>query len=108
MSTVIQTQIAAIQARIDALAPEASSEDVVMLAKAVEAVAGQATVFDVLRSGEDAKTQLAAQAHSHSATLAQTTTASLSTLAQAEQAAIDQVSATGHTLANVHAIALVF
>ena len=56
----LQTQIEAIQARIDALAPDASSEDIVMLAKAVEAVGGQTTVFDVLATAAEQQDQLLA------------------------------------------------
>ena len=44
----LQTQVNAIQTRIDTLAPSATPEDIVMLVKAVEAVGGQATVFDVI------------------------------------------------------------
>ena len=57
MDSTLKTQVQAIQARLAAVAPDASAEDLVMLAKAVEAVGGRATVFDVLDAGEDARKQ---------------------------------------------------
>ena len=58
ISTQLQAQIDAIQTRIDTLAPSATPEDIVMLAKAVEAVGGQATVFDVIETGQLQKAEL--------------------------------------------------
>ncbi len=62
ISTQLQAQIDAIQTRIDTLAPSATPEDIVMLAKAVEAVGGQATVFDVIDTGQLQKAELIATA----------------------------------------------
>lgn len=108
MSTVIQTQIAAIQARIDALAPEASSEDVVMLAKAVEAVAGQATVFDLIETASAEREQISVAG---AAQQDQLTTAGIDAL-DAINAARDQVTAhvqaQGITRADLHATLLSF
>ncbi len=59
ISTQLQAQIDAIQTRIDALAPTATPEDIVMLAKAIEAISGQATVFDVIAYGDAQKSALA-------------------------------------------------
>lgn len=53
VSLALQTQISAIKARIDAVAASATPEDIVMLAKAIEAIGGQATVFDVMAAGDD-------------------------------------------------------
>lgn len=61
MDNNLKTQVQAIQARLAAVAPDASAEDLVMLAKAVEAIGGRATVFDVMDAGEDAR-QLAVSA----------------------------------------------
>lgn len=61
-ATALKNQIEAVKARIDAVAPTATPEDVVMLAKAIEAVGGQATVFDVMEAGAEQKTALAATA----------------------------------------------
>ena len=72
ISTALQNQIEAIQARIDAIMPEASPEDVVMLAKAVEAVGGQATVFDVIETGETEKAEVVALADAKKAELVTT------------------------------------
>lgn len=58
ISTALKNQVEAIQSQIDTLAPSASAEDVVMLAKAVEAVGGQATVFDVMETGEVTKGEI--------------------------------------------------
>lgn len=77
MEATLKTQIRAIQARMDAVAPDASPEDIVMLAKAVEAVGGRATVFDVLEAGENA----AASA--------------LADIGEAGRAALDEVHAAG-------------
>ena len=67
ISTQLQAQIDAIQTRIDTLAPSATPEDIVMLAKAVEAVGGQATVFDVIGTGEIKKAELVTTADLKSA-----------------------------------------
>ena len=58
VTLALQTQIAALQSRIDAVAANASAEDVVMLAKAIEAISGQATVFDVIDYGDAQKNAL--------------------------------------------------
>lgn len=108
IATPLQTQVQALQARIESLAPSATPEDVVMLAKAVEAVAGQATVFDVLRSGEAARTQLNEDTVSHRQSLQSLTRDGLVHIQDAQQAAVDTVLAAGYTLANLHAISLVF
>lgn len=54
MDASLRTQIRAMQSRIDSVAATATPEDIVMLAKGMEAVAGQATVFDILEAGEEA------------------------------------------------------
>ncbi len=59
VTPALQTQIAALQSRIDAVSANASPEDVVMLAKAIEAISGQATVFDVIAYGDTQKSALA-------------------------------------------------
>ena len=53
----LRNQIEAIKKRIDAVAPTASPEDVVMLAKSIEAIGGQATVFDVMDAGVSARNE---------------------------------------------------
>lgn len=53
VALAMQTQIAAIKARIDAITPTATPEDIVMLSKAVEAISGQCSVFDVMQVGAD-------------------------------------------------------
>lgn len=77
MESTLKTQIRAMQARIDAVAPDASPEDIVMLAKAVEAVSGRATVFDVLDAGGEA------------------TASALVDIEVARKAALDEVHAAG-------------
>ena len=72
ITTQLQTQIEAVQARIDALAPTATAEDIVMMAKAVEAVGGQATVFDVIETGETKKAEVVALADAKKAELVTT------------------------------------
>lgn len=54
MDASLRTQIRAMQSRIDSVTATATPEDIVMLAKGMEAVAGQATVFDILDAGEEA------------------------------------------------------
>lgn len=54
MDASLRTQIRALQSRIDSVTETATPEDIVMLAKGMEAVAGQATVFDILDAGEEA------------------------------------------------------
>ena len=82
ISTALQNQIEAIQARIDTIMPEASPEDVVMLAKAVEAVGGQATVFDVIDTGQQQKADLIATADLKSAEVVATGDAQVDRVAQ--------------------------
>ncbi len=77
ISTPLQPQVQAIQARIESLAPSATPEDVVMLAKAIEAVGGQANVFDLIATAE---------AHKSAATTA---------IADAKTAALAEVMAAG-------------
>lgn len=50
----MKTQIAALQSRIGDVTAAATPEDLVMLAKAIESVSGQATVFDILDAGTEA------------------------------------------------------
>ncbi len=82
ISTQLQAQIDAIQTRIDTLAPSATPEDIVMLAKAVEAVGGQATVFDVIDTGQLQKAELIATANLKSAEVIATGDAQVDRVAQ--------------------------
>lgn len=82
ISTQLQAQIDAIQTRIDTLAPSATPEDIVMLAKAVEAVGGQATVFDVIDTGQQQKAELIATADLKSAEVVATGDAQVNRVAQ--------------------------
>lgn len=58
MNVALKTQVAAIQSRLNTVAETATPEDLVMLAKAVESIGGQATVFDVIATGEEQQAQL--------------------------------------------------
>ena len=82
ISTQLQAQIDAIQTRIDTLAPSATPEDIVMLAKAVEAVGGQATVFDVIETGQLQKAELISTADLKSAEVVATGDAQVDRVAQ--------------------------
>ena len=82
ISTQLQAQIDAIQTRIDTLAPSATPEDIVMLAKAVEAVGGQATVFDVIDTGQQQKAELIATADLKSAEVVATGDAQVDRVSQ--------------------------
>lgn len=111
VATPLRTQIEAIKARIDALAPNATAEDIVMLSKAVEAIGGQATVFDVMSVGEDQKAAVLA-AGTTAATTGTTAidaakTSALSAITQAKNAALAQVNPLP-TLAAAHAAVLSF
>ena len=98
VTLALQTQIAALQARIDAVAANASPEDVVMLAKAIEAISGQATVFDVIAYGDAQKSALAhALTQALAALEAQLATVS-SQLSDTAQVQIAQVVAQAQTL----------
>lgn len=52
ISTPLQTQIEAIQARIQHRRPQRHPRRPGVLAKAIEAIAGQATVIDVVAAGD--------------------------------------------------------
>lgn len=80
VTTELQTQISAIKARIDSLAPNATAEDIVMLAKGVEAVAGQATVFEIIALGDDKKAEIT--------TLGETKKTEITTLTDTKKAEI--------------------
>lgn len=82
ISTQLQAQIDAIQTRIDTLAPSATPEDIVMLAKAVEAVGGQATVFDVIDTGQQQKAELITTADLKSAEVVATGDAQVDRVSQ--------------------------
>ncbi|MCX8016369.1 MAG: hypothetical protein N2690_00500 [Rhodocyclaceae bacterium] len=59
MSTsTLQPQIDALRARISALTPNASAEDLAMIAKAIESVAGQASALDLVDIAEQRKQQI--------------------------------------------------
>lgn len=106
MSPSLQNQIAAIQAAISNLAPTATPEDVVMLAKAVEAIAGQTTVFDLqafaasLGDGLDAKSVEKLQALANAATQA------IAAITAAKTTAIENITAYPVTLATLHSLTL--
>lgn len=55
MKNSLKTQVQAIQSRINSVTESATPEDLVMLAKAVEAVGGQATVFDIIDAGDESR-----------------------------------------------------
>ena len=98
--TQLQVQVDAIQSRIEALAPSATPEDVVMLAKAVEAIGAQATVFDVLVYGDQKKTELealASQQQSGLTTLAHQKESSLTALATAKESSLSHLAAAKET-----------
>lgn len=97
VSPQLQTQIDAIQSRIEALAPSATPEDVVMLAKAVEAVGGQATVFDVIDTGEQQKVGIVATANLKSAEVVSTGDTQVGRIITSGDSQVARVTATGDT-----------
>ena len=98
VTLALQTQIAALQARIDAVAANASPEDVVMLAKAIEAISGQATVFDVIAYGDAQKSALAHALTQALAALEAQLAAASSQLGDTAQVQIAQIVAQAHAL----------
>jgi hypothetical protein len=98
VTPALQTQIAALQARIDAVAPNASPEDVVMLAKAIEAISGQASVFDVIAYGDTQKSALALALTEALATLESKLAAASSQLGETAQVQLAQVVAQAQAL----------
>jgi hypothetical protein len=106
VTPALQTQIAAIQARIDTLASTATPEDVVMLAKAIEAVAGQATVFDLKAYAQTLAEGLDAQIATATQGVETAATQNLLELEAAKQDALGVINASPLTLAAVHAYTL--
>lgn len=98
VTLALQTQITALQARIDAVAENASPEDVVMLAKAIEAISGQATVFDVIAYGDAQKSALAHALTQALAALEAQLAAASSQLGETTQAQLAQVVAQAQAL----------
>lgn len=95
IATPLRTQIEAIKARIDALAATATAEDIVMLSKAIEAVGGQSSVFDVMAVAEEKAAEIEASAEN--AAVAATATvntakdSAMTAITQAKNAALAQV-----------------
>ena len=111
IATPLRTQIEAIKARIDALAATATAEDIVMLSKAVEAIGGQASVFDVMAVAEEkaAEIEAAADQATTSGTAA-IDTAKTNALASVETAKNQALNTLAHSggvsLAQIQAAAL--
>ncbi len=110
IATQLQTQIAAIKARIDTVAATATPEDIVMLAKAVEAIAGQVTVFDVMAAGEERLAEVEAGISTASAAAQAEIDSKLSTavseLDAAKTAALASINPDSFSVAAIHAAAL--
>lgn len=111
IATPLRTQIEAIKARIDALAATATAEDIVMLSKAVEAIGGQASVFDVMAVAEEKAAEIeAASADAAAAATAMIGTAkdtAMTAIDQAKNNAVTQINPLP-TLAAAHAAVLSF
>lgn len=111
IATPLRTQIEAIKARIDGLAATATAEDIVMLSKAVEAIGGQASVFDVMSVGEEKIAEIAAAsvdaATAATSTIETAKTAAVTAINQAKNNAVSQINPLP-TLAAAHAAALSF
>lgn len=111
IATPLRTQIEAIKARIDALAATATAEDIVMLSKAVEAIGGQASVFDVMAVAEEKVVEIetAAEAATTSGTTAidAAKTTAMTAIDQAKNNAVAQIDPLP-TLAAAHAAVLSF
>lgn len=104
----LQAQIAAIQSRIEAVAADASPEDLVMLAKAVEAVGGQATVFDLVSVAQEQRTALEDDTQAHLSALEVAVSQATQDIVHAQSEAITLVQNVGQTLASAHALVLMF
>lgn len=110
IALAMQAQITAIKARIDALAPTATPEDIVMLSKAIEAIGGQCSVFDVMQVGADQAAAILAAGQTqitsiqNSVGIAQQTALAAVTVAQ--QAALAELNPQNFSRAAVHAALL--
>lgn len=104
----LQQQIAAIKARIDTVAATATPEDIVMLAKAVEAIAGQVTVFDVMAAGEGQVEAIAAASAAASTEIDIARTTALTDLQTTLDAAQLQANQLAFNTPALHAAALLF
>lgn len=106
MSPSLQNQIAAIQAAITSLAPTATPEDVVMLAKAVEAIAGQTTVFDLQAFAASLGDDLDAQAEAKVQSVVFAGTQAINNITAAKDAAVANITSYPVTLATLHSLTL--
>ncbi len=106
ISSSLQTQIAAIQAAITNLAPTATPEDVVMLAKAVEAIAGQTTVFDLQEFAASLGDNLDAQAEEKVQSVVFAGTQAINNITAAKDAAVANITSYPVTLATLHSLTL--
>ncbi len=102
----LQNQIAAIQSAITNLAPTATPEDVVMLAKAVQAIAGQTTVFDLQTFAQSLGDGLDAQATAKLQAMANTVAQNVAAVTSAKDAALLAINASPLTLATLHSLTL--
>lgn len=111
IATPLRTQIEAIKARIDALAATATAEDIVMLSKAVEAIGGQASVFDVMAVAEEKAAEIeqtgAAIVAVGQQAQTQVQTAKDNAITDIKAAAANFIN-TGFSLPTLHAAALLF
>ena len=104
MTPALKTQIAAIQSRLNTVAETATPEDLVMLAKAVEAVGGQATVFDIITTGEEQQTKLFAIKGEVEALASR----SKADITAAKEASIEEISRHASDLKQLQSLALMF
>ena len=108
ISTPLQTQIEAIQARINTVAPNATPEDLVMLAKAIEAIAGQATVIDVVAAGDAKVAAVSAEVDSVLLSIQNATQQALSEIEVVSQASAQNIAAIAMDTPALHSAALLF
>lgn len=125
LPTALQAQVDALRARISALTPNASAEDLAMIAKALESLAGQVSVIDImnvtqqqrdsaLQALQNSQTQAVAaieQARqsalqAQQAAQQQALSSMAQSLAQATQAGQAAVQPLGVTLSNAQGVVL--
>ena len=108
ISTQLHAQIEAIQARINTVAPNATPEDLVMLAKAIEAIAGQATVIDVVAAGDAKVAAVSAEVDSMLLSIQQAAQQALTELDTVSQASAQNIAALAMDTPALHSAALLF
>ena len=102
----LETQITALQNRINEVTVDATADDLILISKAVEAIAGRATVFDVRNEGDSQRQQITALVDTLVASINTVKNEGVASIETAGQNSLTEIIATGLTVQNIHSAVL--